>query len=348
MAARMTRAMTAPIQPGTQRPTFGLVIPTYRRPSFARDAVRSALAQTRSFDRIIVVCDGPQADTQAALAEYDVTVITIDNAGVSAARNAGVAALTTDWVCFLDDDDLLLPSYLQTVELGLEEYPEVQAGNAAYWVMGDSPGPGVDFQATDYDSALRNLPPGEPERSLHYMFIYGRSFDLLLEHMRGSLSGTVVRRDVLLKAGGFDESLRCAEDWSMYVNVARLTEWGTHAGALVVFREHSAVSSTVHGGPRNGLDTLRAAASFWAPTTLPTPAHRDLREYRENYRFILRWTLDVCREAGDRASYREALSIARAILPRRWDRILSRVPHRTWEQWRTRRPRWPVPTAIGD
>jgi len=319
--------------------TFGLVIPTYNRPRFVLDAVRSALAQTRPFDRIVVVCDGPQPETEALLADLDIEVLVPQRGGVSAARNAGIAALDTDWVCFLDDDDLFVPEYLAKFEQGLAEYPLIQAANACYWVMGDAITEDADFVAHDYDAAMKSLPDAAPRRRFDYMFIYGESFDRLLERMRGSMSGSAVRRDLLIEAGAFPVGLRCAEDWTMYVNVARLTEWGTHPDPLVVFRDHDAGSSTTHGGARNGIDTLKAVASFWSPTDLPTPPHRPLSAYREDYRYILRWTLDLCRAERDRDSYREALRIARTILPRPWDRLLARVPHRVWEHWRSRKNR---------
>jgi glycosyltransferase involved in cell wall biosynthesis len=322
----MTAVSSPPPPPSRQ--SFGLVVPTYGRPRFVRDAVDSAVAQTRPFDRIVVVLDGDQPDTRAALEGAPVEV--------SAARNAGIAFLDTDWVCFLDDDDLLHPEYLSTYTAGLTEFPDVRAANTRYLVMGARPGPDVDFVAHDYASAVAALPGVSPTRPYDYMHIHGESFDRLLERMRGSLSGSAVRRDLLQRTGGFPEELRCAEDWTMYVNVARLTEWGTNPTPLVIFREHDQSSGTAHGGSRNGLDTLRAVRSFWAPTDLPTPAHRPLRAYREDYRYILRWTLDVCRLERDRAAYREAVSIARSILPRRWDRILARVPERTWEWTRAR------------
>lgn len=316
--------------------TFGLVIPTYGRPRFVRDAVESALAQTRPFDRIVVVLDGEQPDAREALAGLDCDILAVPRGGVSAARNAGVTEAATDWVCFLDDDDLLHPEYLETYLRGLREHPGLEAVNTRYFVMGGRPGPGVDFVAHDFAGVRKAIADATTMRSFDYMDVRGESFDRLLERMRGSLSGSAVRREVLERAGGFPEDLRCAEDWTMCVNVARLTEWGTNPTPVVIFREHEQTSGTAHGGVRNGLDTLRAVASFWAPTDLPTPPHRPLSAYREDYRYILRWTLDVCRREGDRASFREALRIAEPILPRRWDRLLSRIPERTWERLRRR------------
>lgn len=320
---------------GSFNESFGLVIPTYGRPQYAIEAARSALAQTRAFDQIVIVCDGPQPDTQSALADLDVEVIVIENSGVAAARNAGVAALRTTWAAFLDDDDLLHPEFLERVHQRLAPSAHIRALNVHFWVFGDPDHPLVDYAASDYDSAIRGIPIGATTRDLHYMQIRGRSFDLLLERMRGSMSGTVVDRSVLNAAGGFPVGLRCAEDWTMYINVARFEEWVTLSEPLVLFREH-ATGATITGGVANGLDTLRAICSFWQPTELPTPAHRPLTDYAPAYRFTLRWTLQVCREAGDRDAYREALRLAKGILPRVLDRLLARIPPAHWGRLRSR------------
>ncbi|MBU4466173.1 MAG: glycosyltransferase [Actinobacteria bacterium] len=313
--------------------TFGLVVPTYQRPQYVIEAVRSALDQTIPFTQVVVVCDGAQQETEAALRELPVEVIVIDNAGVAAARNAGIAALSTDWACFLDDDDLLHPEYLERVQKRLGRSRHLRALNVHYWVFGGPGHPDVDYEADDYASAIAGIPDGDSPRDLTYMQIWGRSFDLLLERMRGSLSGSVVDRAVLAEAGGFPVGLRCAEDWTMYVNVARFHEWDTLTEPLVLFRKHP-TGATLVGGVANGLDTLRAIRAFWEPSALPTPTHRALGAYAPAYRFVLRWALQICRDTGDRDSYREALQIARSILPRRRDRLIARIPPATWQRLR--------------
>ncbi|WP_022882134.1 glycosyltransferase family 2 protein [Gryllotalpicola ginsengisoli] len=313
--------------------TFGLVIPTYRRAAYVREAVRSARRQTVPFDRIVVVCDGPQDEVEAVLAGTGVEVLVVPHGGVAAARNAGVAALDTDWVSFLDDDDLLHPDYLSRVRDFASAHPTEGALNAWYWVFGGHGDPDADFAAASYDECLAALPTAVSRRRFDYLEIHGRSFDLLLEKLRGSQSGAAVRRRVLEAAGGFPSGLRCAEDWTMYVNVARFTEWSVLRERLVLFRNHPA-TNTLTGGPRNGVDTLRAIAAFWAESRMPEPSHRPLRAYRADYRFTLRWTLDAARRARNPGAYREALVLARAVLPERRDRLAAMVPGGIWDATR--------------
>jgi hypothetical protein len=97
-------------------PQVSVVIPTFGRPDLVSRAVVSALGQTGVEVEVIVVIDGDDPATRAALAalaEPRLTVISHPgNRGAGQARNTGVDAATADWVAFLDDDDEWLPTKL--------------------------------------------------------------------------------------------------------------------------------------------------------------------------------------------------------------------------------------------
>lgn len=311
-------------QPPSQ-PTFTLVIPTHQRPDLVRQAVDSGLRQTRPFDRLIVVADGLDDPASTALAGAPVEFHAIERAGVAAARNAGVERARTDWVCFLDDDDLLHPEYLARVEAEVVSSPQIGAMNAAYWSFAAEAGPDDEFSALTLDDCLEAIRTAIPTKDMSYLEIEGRSFDLLLERMRGSMSTTAVRRDLLIRAGGFPHGMVTGQDWAMYVNVARLTEWRVLPERLGFFRDHPQ-TITRTGSPLKGLTALRAIRSYWQPSELPTPPHRPLDAYRANYRHVLGWALRACWRARDFRAYREALVVARDILPRRSDRLRAAAP----------------------
>lgn len=101
-----------------QTPVVSVVIPTRNRPELVVRAVRSALAQTRQEIEVVVIIDGPDAATVAALGEIgDERVRWVEretSGGAPAARNHGVDVATAEWVAFLDDDDEWLPEKLDT------------------------------------------------------------------------------------------------------------------------------------------------------------------------------------------------------------------------------------------
>lgn len=283
------------------------------------------MRQTRHFDQVIVVADGVDDPALAVLEGVVVEVHAIEKAGVAAARNAGVDLARTDWVCFLDDDDLLHPGYLDRVAAKIAESPGVGAMNAEYWSFAAEAGPADEFSASTLDECLEAIRTAVPTKDLSYLRIEGRSFDLLLERMRGSMSTAAVRRDLLVQAGAFPHGMVTAQDWVMYVNVARLTEWRLLRERLAFFRDVP-ISITRTKSPLKGLTALRAIRSFWQPSLLPTPPHRPLDAYRPHYRSVLRWALRTCWRARDLRSYRDALRIAREILPRRSDRLRAAAP----------------------
>ncbi|HOM77565.1 MAG TPA: glycosyltransferase family A protein, partial [Anaerohalosphaeraceae bacterium] len=87
--------------------SISVVIPAYNCQAYIRRAIDSVLGQSRPADEIIVVDDGSTDGTAEAVRTYGAKVILIqqENAGVSAARNAGIRAASGDWIAFLDADD---------------------------------------------------------------------------------------------------------------------------------------------------------------------------------------------------------------------------------------------------
>jgi glycosyltransferase involved in cell wall biosynthesis len=101
---------------GNRTPLVSVIIPTYRRPDVIRDAVFSILEQTYPHIEVIVVSDGPDPATAAAVQGIDERVVYHElevNSGPAAARNAGVAISRGDWIGFCDDDDAWLPRKLE-------------------------------------------------------------------------------------------------------------------------------------------------------------------------------------------------------------------------------------------
>ncbi|MGH3715335.1 MAG: glycosyltransferase family 2 protein [Micromonosporaceae bacterium] len=99
-------------------PDVTVVIPTRGRPRLVTRAVRSALAQSHRDLEVVVVIDGPDEATAAALAELDdprLRVVQLDaSGGAPNARNVGVREARGRWVALLDDDDEWHPEKLAT------------------------------------------------------------------------------------------------------------------------------------------------------------------------------------------------------------------------------------------
>lgn len=104
---------------------FSLIIPVYNVELYLRDCLDSVVQQTFSDWEAICVNDGSTDGSAAILEEYAakdsrLKIITQPNAGLSAARNAGMKAAQGEYVLFLDSDDWLENHALETLSQNLD------------------------------------------------------------------------------------------------------------------------------------------------------------------------------------------------------------------------------------
>ena len=221
----------------TPLPAVSVVIPAYNAAWCIRRAVDSVLAQDFREIEIVVVNDGSTDDTAAVLAGYGdaVRVVEQRNGGLSSARNAGIRAARGEFVAFLDADDWWLPGKLSAQMALMRARPE------------------LGFSST---AARVQTPAGE----LVNVWTCPHWRDSLLESLfaenagiAGSGSAVLVRRELQLRVGDFDESLRSLEDIDMWMRLAAAAPYACVEEPLVVILKHPASMS------RN-LEVMRAAA----------------------------------------------------------------------------------------
>ena len=99
-------------------PAVSVVLTVYNRERFAAEAIDSILAQTLADFELIIVDDGSIDNSPKVIADYAerdsrVAIVTQKNAGVAAARTAGVMRARAELIAFIDDDDISHPQRLQ-------------------------------------------------------------------------------------------------------------------------------------------------------------------------------------------------------------------------------------------
>ena len=200
--------------------TVSVVIPTHDRGRVVVEAIESALAQTHPPLEVIVVDDGSTDDTAervGRLRDARVRYLRRSHAGVSAARNAGIAVATGDLVAFLDSDDLWKPDKAEAEIAALARYP------SAGGVFSDLEK--VDG-ATFVPSFMRRTRVFSrllAERAYRDgLLLSARALSLcLLQEVPIKTPALTVRRSALERAGGFNEAWTSSEDWEFLLRFAR-------------------------------------------------------------------------------------------------------------------------------
>lgn len=187
---------------------FSVIIPLYNKAPYVKKALETVCAQTYRDYEIIVINDGSTDNSAVVADEYlkatdgiDYQIISQQNAGVSAARNAGVAASSGDYLAFLDADDWWEPTYLEKMAQLIEDYPEagLYASNYIYYKPGKT------------RVAVNNIETG--------YFNYPKAY-----YEGGAMPVTsisvAVPRKVFEEVGGFPLGIKLGEDFLLWSKIA--------------------------------------------------------------------------------------------------------------------------------
>jgi hypothetical protein len=220
-------------------PRFSVIVPVFNGARTIGRALDSVLGQTHPAHEIIVVDDGSVDDTGAVVEGYGdrVRYLRQPNAGVSVARNRGVAEASGDWLAFLDADDWYLPDRLRW---------------HAQWIERD---PGLDFLTGEYeyrrpDGSLigRSMPQTEAGRRLLSRAAGRREvemsvadFEPFIEHHFGDTHTLSLPRATFLALGGYPPGRAVCEDVNLLIRLcARSRRAGVICEPMAVYLIHSA------------------------------------------------------------------------------------------------------------
>ncbi|HYC55948.1 MAG TPA: glycosyltransferase [Candidatus Binatia bacterium] len=258
-------------------PSVSVIVPTYNRASYLLEAVRSILDQTYPDFEVIVVDDGSTDDTQMAMAgvrDPRLRYVRREHGGISAAMNTGVAASRGRFVARLDSDDAWLPDLLAVLVAELES--DARLG----FVYGRG-------RAMTAGGHLLAHTVGTPPR------FAGRPLESLVYDDCTCNIAVVARRTALLEAGPYDETLTAAEDWDIWLRVARTHPFRFIDREVARFRRHDGnVTSLSSPALQAVLDCrLRVLDKLFERDDL-SPSVMALRAaaYRNVYTFMtIRW-----------------------------------------------------------
>lgn len=192
-----------------QEASVVVVIPFYNGSTFIERAVQSVLEQTVPPKEFVVVDDGSSDEEAAKLdiisKRMGFRVLRKKNGGQGSARNAGVAATNSDFICFLDQDDFYLKNH---IEILLDAKPENDPHFG--WVYGDL------FEADGNGNIVRtSIVIHHSQHPKKYIV------DLLAGDMFVLPSASLIARNAYVSVGGFDEQFMGYEDDDLFLRLFR-------------------------------------------------------------------------------------------------------------------------------
>jgi glycosyltransferase involved in cell wall biosynthesis len=214
---------------------FSVVIPYYKGADSIAEAVRSVISQSLRPDEIVICDDGSPDDLEAALGDLvgEVRIVRKENGGISSAMNATTAAARGEWLVQLDQDDVFLPGRLAAIAAAAEADP------------------GADLIATD---AVIEF-DGEPLTTLAAVNPFQT------KGQRSAILGSpyflwpAIRRELLEKVGGYDESFPVMQDWECFIRLVL-------AGGRIAFIPEALYCWRLTPGSRSSSDGVENAEAL--------------------------------------------------------------------------------------
>jgi glycosyltransferase involved in cell wall biosynthesis len=182
-----------------------VIVPSYNTAKYIGETLDSILAQTVRDYEVIVVNDGSPdtPDLERVLQNYQDQIrhIKQENRGPGGARNTGMRNARGEILAFVDSDDVWLPDFLAEQLKFLEENPSADMVCADCVFFGNGDLHGKSWQSLD---------PIEPPVTLE---------KILPTHGGAFASFALLRREMALKVGFFDEELRLFEDYNYWLRL---------------------------------------------------------------------------------------------------------------------------------
>jgi glycosyltransferase involved in cell wall biosynthesis len=227
---------------GGQNPVVSVIIPVYNGEHYLAETIESVIAQTETNWELIAVNDGSTDHSLAILEEYTrklpgrIHVITVENGGVSRARNIAVSASRSQYVAFLDQDDIWAPEKLQRQ---LEMFSRHTNLGISFTNETLIDGKGAVLHENILKFSRDNR---------------GNVFEHLIFENFIPISSVMLKKELFTKTGGFNPRYSLAEDYDFLLRATREVCVDYIDAPLLQYREHSA------SGTHTKIDRITAEA----------------------------------------------------------------------------------------
>jgi glycosyltransferase involved in cell wall biosynthesis len=217
---------------------FSVIIPLYNKEKYVAKTLESVFSQTYQNFEIVIVDDGSTDNSLQEVEKFTdlrIRIIQQKNAGVSAARNRGIAEARSDLIAFLDADDEWLPSYLNEIHNLVQKFPECSVFATNYKI--------VDSHNKERFPVDTSLLKFDEESGIisNYFDIASRTAPPIWT------SAVVIRKSALNYVGGFPVGITLGEDLVVWARLACKYKIAYSKSVMAIYNFQSLAELTAPG-----------------------------------------------------------------------------------------------------
>ncbi len=197
-----------------------VIIPIYNGEKYIVETLNSVINQTYQNFEVLCMIDGSKDQSKAlieAIADPRITVLEQENHGATFTRNRAMSLVSGEYVWFLDQDDLLMPGCFEATITEIERTGSI--------------GVAVNGHLINSNSEI-----------IRKMYRFNKPILSLSKLVKGNQLSTtsqvLLRREAMLRNGGFDVNAGIADDWDMWIRVVRDGELTFLDQQLMQYRLH--------------------------------------------------------------------------------------------------------------
>ena len=186
---------------------ISVVVPLFNKEEFIASTLESILGQTFANFELILVNDGSTDDSLEILKTFRddrIQLISIENSGVSVARNTGIQAASYPWIALLDSDDRWAPDFLEDMIAATKKFPDQKI-----FASGRS----RVFEGNTERYEHEFLPAEGETKKLNYFEVISKYLPLV------NSSNVMIEKELFYSNGMFKPGQRKHEDHDMWLRL---------------------------------------------------------------------------------------------------------------------------------
>lgn len=269
---------------------FSVIIPLYNKAPYVAKAIGSVLSQSFADYELVVVDDGSKDDsaeiaTKAIEGNGHCRLIQQKNAGVSMARNAGVAASYGDFLCFLDADDWWEPTFLEEMDKLVNGFPDAGIYGTNYTIVNE----------TKKKTRVANVgvEEGFEKGYINYCQVYAKTLAMPL------WTGAVcIPRKVFDEMQGFPKGIKLGEDFLLWIRIVMKYKVAFLNESLAFYNQDVDVANRGVGRLHQPKENMLWNVDFMAKEEKTNPDYKQLIDNLRTYSLFPYYLSDDYHEAA--------------------------------------------------